>query len=104
MAGQSNVTVGKSKDFGKMVGNLHCLIKKRTSIRPTFHTTFSVDMSETDLHVQNLVDSFMNTVVEYDAYCEKEEKEVPERIEKEQLDVYNSIQSKINGAVANRLR
>ena len=98
------MSVGKCKDFGKVVSNLHVLIKKRTSVRPVFGTTFSVDMSETDMHVQHLVDSFMQTVVDYDAHCEKEEKEVPERIEKEQLDIYNAIQSKINGAVANRLR
>lgn len=51
MAGQQSFTVGKSKDFGKQVGNLHVLIKKRTSIRPVFNTTFSVDMQETDMHV-----------------------------------------------------
>ena len=104
MAGQQSLPVGKCKDFGKAVSNLHTLIKKRTSVRPVFGTTFSVDMSETDMHAQNLVDSFMQTVVDYDAYCEKEEKEVPERIEKEHLDIYNSIQNKINGAVANKLR
>jgi hypothetical protein len=46
----------------------------------------------------------MQSVVDYDAHCEKEEKEVPERIEKEHLDIYASIQNKINGAVANKLR
>jgi len=46
----------------------------------------------------------MSTVVEYDAYCEKEEKEVPERIEKDQLDIYNMVQNKINSVVAGKLR
>lgn len=56
------------------------------------------------MHSQNLVDYFMQSVVDYDAHCEKEEKEVPERIEKEHLDIYAQIQNKINGAVANKLR
>lgn len=104
MAGQQSLTVGKCKEFGKAVSNLHVLIKRRTSVRPVFGTTFSVDMSETEMHVQNLVDSFMQTVVDYDAYCEKEEKEVPERIEKEHIDIQNNVQSIINAKVSKILR
>lgn len=51
MLGQQSLTVGKCKDFGKQVGNLAVLVKKRTSVRPVFHTTFSVDMTPTDVHV-----------------------------------------------------
>ena len=55
MAGQASLSVGKCKDFGKMAGNLRVLVGKRTSVRPVFGTTFSVDMSETDMHVDNLL-------------------------------------------------
>jgi hypothetical protein len=76
------VTVGKCKDFGTQVGNLMILIKKRTSIRDVFNQTLSVDMRPTEVLVQNLVDSYMNLILDYDAHCEKEEQEVPERHEK----------------------
>lgn len=76
------MTVGKCKDFGTQVGNLMILMKKRTSIRDVFNQTLSVDMRPTEVLVQNLVDSFMNLILDYDAHCEKEEQEVPERHEK----------------------
>jgi hypothetical protein len=46
----------------------------------------------------------MNTVLDYDAHCEKEEQEVPIRKEKKDLDTYNMIQGKLNGKVTNIMR
>jgi len=83
--------VGKNKDFGAQVTNLMILLKKRTSLRAVFHNTLSVDMSQTDQTVESLVDSLMNLVLDFDAHCEKEEQEVPQRKEKEDLETYNRI-------------
>lgn len=53
------------------------MLKKRTSLRPVFTSTLSVDLSSTNVNIEDLVDSFMNVVLDYDAHCEKEEQEVP---------------------------
>lgn len=83
MLGQQKVTVGKCKDFGTAVGNLSVLVKKRTSLRDIYGTTLSVDMSPAQSRAQNLIDSLMNLVLDYDSFCEIEEKQVDERKEKE---------------------
>lgn len=46
----------------------------------------------------------MNVVLDYDAHCEKEEQEVPQRKEKEELDTYNMIQSRLNNKVSNIMK
>ena len=51
-----------------------------------------------------LVDQFMNLVLDYDAHCEKEEQEVQRRKEKEEMDMYNMIQGRLNNKVSNIMR
>lgn len=51
------------------------LLKKRLSIRSAYHNTLNVNMSDTDARVENLIDKFMNIVLDYDAHCEHEEAE-----------------------------
>jgi len=48
-------------------------------------------MSQTDDDVERLVDGYMNLVLDYDAHCENEEKEVPERKERSEVETYNRI-------------
>jgi len=61
-------------------------------------------MSQTDDDVERLVDGYMNLVLDYDAHCENEEKEVPERKERSEVETYNRIQSKLNSKVSNIMR
>ena len=46
----------------------------------------------------------MNVVLDYDAHCEKEELEVPQRKEKSEMDTYNMIQGRLNNKVSNIMR
>ena len=43
----------------------------------------------------------MNLILDYDAHCEKEEQEVQRRKEKEEIDMYNMIQGRLNNKVTN---
>jgi len=43
----------------------------------------------------------MNLILDYDAHCEKEEQEVQRRKEKDQVDMYNMIQGRLNNKVNN---
>jgi len=57
------------------------LLKKRVSIRAVYHSTLSVDMSQTEENVEHLLDKFMNVILDYDAHCEHEENETAVRRE-----------------------
>ena len=46
----------------------------------------------------------MNVVLEYDAHCEKEEMEVPQRKERSDVDTYNMVQGRLNNKVSNIMR
>lgn len=76
------------------------MLKKRTSLRPVYTSTLSVDLSKTHTDVDNLVDKVMNLILDYDAHCEKLEQDISLR-EKEQLNVCSMVQNKLNSKVKN---
>lgn len=67
------------------------LLKKRLSIRRQYEATLNVDMTETMENANNLIDKFMNIIIDYDSYCETEENEVQRRREQAELNTYTSI-------------
>ena len=81
---------GRAKDFASQVSNLFLFLKKRTSLRPVYTATLSVDLTRTHNSVDELVDRIMNLVLDYDAHCEKKEQEISER-EKEEMAVCNMV-------------
>lgn len=77
----TNQKQGRSKDLGTQVTNYLLLLKKRLSIRKQYETTLHVDMTDTMENANQLIDKFMNVIIDYDAYCETEENEVQRRRE-----------------------
>ena len=52
------------------------LLKKRLSIRKQYEVSLHVDTTETMANANQLIDKFMNVIIDYDSYCETEENEV----------------------------
>ena len=54
-------------------------MKNRTTLKPVYTTSFSVDLSTTHSSVDDHVDKVMNLILDYDAHCEKLEQDIEER-------------------------
>lgn len=78
-------------------------MKKRTTLRPVYTQTFSVDLSKTHSSVDDLVEKVMNLILDYDAHCEKSELGISDR-EKEELAVCSMIQNKVNSKIRNLMK
>ena len=70
-------------------------MKERTSIKPVYAETFSINFGMTHNLLDEHIDKLMNLVLDYDAHCEKLEQDIEER-PNEQLSICNAIQNKLN--------
>lgn len=61
-------------------------------------------MAETMENANQLLDKFMNLIIDYDSYCETEENEVQRRREQAELNTYTDIQSKLNTKVTGKMK
>lgn len=84
--------------------NYLLLLKKRLSIRKQYETTLNVDNTGTMENADQLIDKFMNVVIDYDAYCETEENEVQRRREQAELSCYTGVQSALNNKVTSKMK
>jgi hypothetical protein len=61
---------GKTTNLASQISNLFIRMKERTSIKPIYAETFSVDLGLEPV-LEDHVDKTMNLVIDYDAHCEK---------------------------------
>ena len=66
---------GKTDQLGCQISSLLLRMRERTSIRPIYAETFSVNLGLGPL-LDDHVDKTMTVVLEYEAHCERKEQDM----------------------------
>lgn len=84
----------RSSDFQVQVTNLYLLLQKRISMKSVFQSSLDINMSKATNDIDRITEMIMNTICDYEAFCEIEEANLAQR-RRAPIQVHEQFQKKI---------
>lgn len=72
-------TNNRTDDFQVKVANLYLLLQKRTSMKQVFQVSLDISQQKTFDDIDGITERIMSHILDYEAYCEIEEANLPKR-------------------------
>jgi len=69
----------RSTDFQVQVTNLYLLLQKRISLKSVFQSSLDINMNKATQDIDGITERVMNTICDYEAFCEIEEANLAQR-------------------------
>ena len=84
----------RSTDFQVQVTNLYLLLQKRISMKSVFQSSLDINMNKANQDIDGITERVMNTICDYEAFCEVEEANLAQR-RRAPVQVHEQFQKKI---------
>ena len=88
----------RSCDFQVQVTNLYLLLQKRISMKSVFQSSLDINMNKATQDIDGITERIMNSICDYEAYCEVEEANLANR-RRAPVHVHEAFQKKIRDKV-----
>ena len=69
----------RTDDFQFQISNLYLMLEKRISVKRVFETSLDISKQKNYNEISIMTERIMNTILDFEAYCETEENEAPKR-------------------------
>jgi hypothetical protein len=84
----------RSNDFQVQVTNLYLLLQRRISMKSVFQSSLDINMNKAAQDIDGITERIMNTICDYEAYCEIQEANLEQR-RRAPISVHEAFQKKI---------